>query len=200
MGRYVWRKSEIVQPEIGLANPTGTVQAYQDYSLEGNFGFKFTANDSRVDFTDWTFSKICNFLNGFVVSTGTDGYYLTFNGSSLLWTNSSRSYYIATNGGIVSQSGNVVIFEPSTWSAGAFTRAMQYTGTKNIQELITSPYCFVCSNKADQYPSNGEYNGYWYELIGTIESTNALSLSTLSADTMRDIAIEEVQQEVINVD
>ena len=70
-------------------------------------------------------------------------------------------------------------------------------GTVILQPLKSNPLGFVIGDNADQYPNGGEKGGYWYELIGQITSTNALSLSDSAYDLTRDIAVEEIRNEVI---
>lgn len=193
MGRYVWRKSSLSQNVI-VTNPTFTGYTATEGLVISNASFDIAKLD--------TLAKVKKFFADFVRTTSSSFYDVEFDSNATLqFIFSYTTYEYPTTGFDVStatltHSGGT--FE-STFRSTSFD--FKYTGTKVIEGgTKDTPICFVCSNKADQYPSNGEYNGYWYELIGTIESTNALSLSTLSADTMRDIAIEEVQQEVINVD
>lgn len=195
MGRYVWRKSEIVQPQISVVNPTGTLQATLDYSYIGNFKVVFTSKNSEVDFTNMSYAEVGSFLNQFAYSS----WKLVWDGYNLVLTSTGNSQVLASKASqLKAKTKSTVTFEPSSWSAGSTTINMSYTGSKTLQSLITSPLTFVVGNSPDQFPANGQKGDYWYELIGSITSANALSLSSLSADTMRDISVEEIKKGVTN--
>lgn len=195
MGRYVWRKSEIVQPQISVVNPTGTLQATLDYSYIGSFKVVFTSKNSEVDFTNMSYEEVGSFLNQFAYLS----WKLVWDGYSLVLTSTGNSQVIASKASqLKAKTKSTVTFEPNSWSAGSTTINMSYTGSKTLQSLITSPVTFVVGNSPDQFPSNGQKGDYWYELIGSITSANALSLSALSADTMRDISVEEIKKGVTN--
>lgn len=194
MGRYVWRKSEIVQPKIAVTNPTGNFQI----TLQNGYLITLTSYNSEIDFNNMSAEEILVYFSGFAATDGTDGFYLDY--SYGLWYRYASGYNsklcISSPEQLQAKGSNYAVFLQPTGSLVLTSRPIMYTGTKIIQNLVANPLCFVCSNKADQYPSDGEYQGYWYELIGTIESTNALSLSNLSADTMRNISVEEIQKGV----
>lgn len=196
MGRYVWRKSEIVQPQISVVNPTVVFKSSIDYSVSSAFRITFTSNNSEVDFTKMSYAKINLFLNGFAVNSNR---YIDANEYSIKLMDYGYSRFIASSESqLISKQKSIVTYENDSWTAGSSTYSMTYSGTKTVQDLVTNPVTFVVGNSPDQFPSNGQKGDYWYELIGSITSANALSLSSLSADTMRDISVEEIKKGVTN--
>ena len=186
MGPYVWRKSEIITPQISVVNPSITFYD-KDSDL---YKWKFTANNfnlsQAVNSSNWK-----TFFDGFKAS---DDIYLEYKSYNLyamvknMYAQSIDSYGAtdATHG----------YFERTSWSSRN-NYTYTYPGTKIIQNGVFTPLTFVVGNNKGQYPSNGEKSGFWYELIGQITSTNALSLSDSAYDLTRDIAVEEVRNEVI---
>lgn len=204
MGRYVWRKSEIITAPVYIDNPqivTGSAYVYET----SNYWWWFNTVNFSLDILSTYGISYINFFNGFTKTDDSSSYFYIPQAASYLALYSS-SYTYTTNkilqfNARTSQNGYFV--GDNYWGAANsfYNGTYQYYGRKWLKHPELNPLCFVCANNLDLYPSYGEKSGYWYELIGSIESTQALSLSTLSADTMRDIAIEEVQQEVItNVD
>ena len=187
IGKFVWRKS-LVLPEVILSNPsfTGTTDYIRTLTIS-NESFDL----SRVD-------NYVTFFEGFKY---TDDYYFGHYGSntsvlSLFCTKGTASYYF-----------NISAFDAvaKTFTLGErlnsnfqnLTLSFSFNGTKVISAQPGTPLGFVIGNNADQYPNGGEKGGYWYELIGQITSTNALSLSDSAYDLTRDIAVEEIRNEVI---
>lgn len=201
MGRYVWRKSEIIQPQIVVTNPKLTM--YRDYaSSTTDYYYKYTFVCNDVDFNAFeNLQKIYAFLDGFEGTSYSNVF--TFQYTSIysrldwVYNHSSTLQNFAYSSNPFTANGNTLELYSDNSFSGITSIQMSYTGTKIISDIITKPIGFVVGMSEDLFPISGEKPGYWYELIGSIESTQALSLSTLSADTMRDIAIEEVQQEVI---
>lgn len=195
MGRYVWRKSEIVPAVyktfnypyvkltyIGYENRLHTVQI-----TAGNFDIA-----EALEYED----DLYTFLMGFEKN---DNWYFG--------TDSTYADYMVLNGAMYTLKS--LSYKPTDGTAYAYFSTVPgtitsidgtylYSGIKRylISEESYSPLKFVVSDKSGQYPTKGKQNGYYYELIGSIESTQALSLSTLSADTMRDISVDEIQKGV----
>lgn len=122
-----------------------------------------------------------------------------------LYTNSRDYYNNLTN--FSAQSSTIVSCRGTNSPEGLSGRwpvgtVMTYNGQKTytVPEQH-NPIGFVIGNNASQYPSNGQKGDYWYELIGQVASTNALSLTDDATNLIKNIAVEEIKQEVIlNVD
>lgn len=76
-----------------------------------------------------------------------------------------------------------------------------YTGTKKYSDEKKVFDCFVVADKVELYPEDGQKGSYWYTLLASADSANILSLTDAATTQIKNIAIEEVQQEVkTNVD
>ena len=187
IGKFVWRKS-LVLPEVILSNP----------SFTGTTDYNRTLTISNESFD---LSRVDNYVTFFEGFKFTKNYYFGHYGS-----NTSVLSLFCTKG-VVSDYYNIVAFDSTaktfTLNSGLnytfqnLTFTFSFNGTKTISAQPGTPLGFVISNNADQYPSGGEKGGYWYQLIGQITSTNALSLSDSAYDLTRDIAVEEIRNEVI---
>lgn len=141
-----------------------------------------------------SYAEVGSFLNQFAYLSEK----LVWDGYSLILTIPDHSYVLASTASqLKSKTKNTVTFEPSSWTAGSTVIDMSYTGSKTLQSLITSPLMFIVGNNPDQFPSNGQKGNYWYELIGQVSSTNALSLTDDATNLIKNTAVDEIKQEVI---
>lgn len=202
MGRYVWRKSEIITAPVYIDNPSIVMASSWVSANETRWYFK--AENFNWDVVK-QYMDFINFFNGFIKQNSSPiGFGILYNTLyHMTNVNGGASYTTDSIGSVYSDTTyegyNAYMYHYGGFSSnnpqnygGRYVRS----GRVTLKESELNPLCFVCSNKADQFPENGEYGGYWYELIGSIESTQALSLSTLSADTMRDISVDEIQKGV----
>ena len=150
-----------------------------------------------------TVTEIMNFLNGFqgrYYSTPSTyvPYFTIFSNVNYLTLQYDSFYgYAIHDYELESKTRTEVVFSGGSSYRSDGSGTMYYQGEKKVSSLQLNPLGFVIGNNADQYPSSGEKGGYWYELIGQITSTNALSLSDSAYDLTRDIAVEEIRNEVI---
>ena len=159
-------------------------------STNGNDDLKLVP----TNFDATTVSDIVNFIIGFKASNNHEFKkpYNT-NAYKVAYDNVDSIFYY-TN--VQVKSSNLIYLTGYTSNAVsnlAFTKS----GTYVLKEKVLNPLGFIVGNNADQYPNSGEKGGYWYELIGQITSANALSLSDSAYDLTRDIAVEEIRNEVI---
>lgn len=178
----------MVLPEVILSNP----------SFTGKTDYNKTLTISNESFD---LSRVDNYVTFFKGFKYIDVYYFDYYGS-----NTSVLSLFCTSGG-VSDYYNIVAFDPVAKTFTLNSRLnynfqnktinFSFNGTKTIPAQPGTPLGFVIGNNADQYPNGGEKGGYWYELIGQITSENALSLSDSAYDVTRNIAVEEIRNEVI---
>lgn len=188
IGKYVWRKNEITRPEISVMNPTFTLT---------NTGW--TAPITNTLTTESVNFKLVEnfkeFLDGVKVVGDNSIYFENYNNSLTLYKGGAH-YFVED---LTVASENTITFV--TGGSPLPDKQMAFEGKKVVQSMITSPIGFVIGNNPEQYPTDGEKGGYWYELIGQITSTNALSLTDDVTNLVKDIAVQEIKQEVItNVD
>lgn len=209
MGRYVWRKSAIIPANIvTYTNPAFKITALNNYS-DGVANQYCNATIQCLNFNANYISRYAKGLAGFFLDFSCpdwDTCYIydygnSYNAIYYKMYSDSRGGFIEINNMTIDSDSQMtwrLEYSVTGWDSLLLNKIFTLPGSRQIilSNEQHNPICFVCSNKAEQYPSNGVYNGYWYELIGTIESTNALSLSNLSADTMRNISVEEIQKGV----
>lgn len=200
MGKYVWRKSEIVQPEISVTNPTLTVSRdYASSSTDYNYKYTFTCNN--IDFSAFkNLASIFAFLDGFSGTPYSQLYTLVFTSAytrlDYMYNNTGTLYNLIYSSTPYTAEGSTFIAYSDDSFAGSNFFQMSFAGAKKVSDKVLNPIGFVTAMSSDTFPNDGEKGGHWYELIAQMESTNALSLSNLSADTMRDISVEEIQKGV----
>ena len=188
IGKYVWRKNEITRPEISVMNPTFTL-TNKGYTAP----ITNTLTTESVNFK--LVENFQEFLDG-VKAVGDSSVYFINRSDGLSFVKDD-AYYGVFDLTVVSE--NTITFE--TGGSALTDKQMAFEGKKIVQSVITNPIGFVIGNNPEQYPTDGEKGGYWYELIGQITSTNALSLTDDVTNLVKDIAVEEIKQEVItNVD
>lgn len=142
-------------------------------------------------------SDIVNFIIGFKASTGqafAKPYTSTY---KIAYTTTSSTYYYTEV--------NVINKDRIDLRGYTYNYVLNTTFTKSgtyiIKNKVLSPVGFVIGNNASQYPTDGQKGDYWYELIGQVASTNALSLTDDATNLIKNIAVEEIKREVIlNVD
>ena len=174
----------VVQPEIKVTNPAMVVN-----STNGNDDLKLVP----TNFDATTVSDIVNFIIGFKASNNHEFKKPYTNAYKIAYDNvDSLFYYTAVN----VKSSSLIYLTGYTTNM-VVNLAFTKSGTYVLKEKVLNPLGFVIGNNADQYPNGGEKGGYWYELIGQITSTNTLSLSDSAYDLTRDIAVEEIRNEVI---
>lgn len=167
-------------------------------SFTGKTDYNKTLTISNESFD---LSRVDNYVTFFEGFKFTDNYYFGHYGS-----NTSVLSLFCTRSG-VSEYYNIVAFDPTAktftlnsrlnYNFQNITLSFSFNGTKIIPTQPGDPLGFIIGNNADQYPSNGEKSGYYYELIGQISSANVLSLSDSAYDLTRDVAVEEIRNEVI---
>lgn len=150
-----------------------------------------------------TVAEIMNFLNGFqgqyysIPATHVPYFTIFSNTNYLSLQYDSYHGYAIHDYQFKSKTQTEVIFSGGSSYRSDGSGTMYYQGEKIASNLQLNPLGFVIGNNANQYPNGGEKGGYWYELIGQITSANALSLSDSAYDLTRDIAVEEIRNEVI---
>ena len=187
IGLNVWRKSEIVTPQISVVNPSITF-----YDKDSDYyKWKFTANNfnlsQAVNSNNWK-----TFFDGFKAD---DNIYLEYKSYSLyamvknMYAQSIDSYGAtdATHG----------YFERTDWSSRN-NYTYTYPGTKIIQNGVFTPVGFIVHNNSNAYPNGGEKDGYWYELIGQVTAANTLSLSENTIKTIQADYRDQIETEVSN--
>lgn len=190
MGRYVWRKST----GLFVADPTLVLDLKKDAYPTSTL--KVTCND--VDLTAVTDMQA--FLKGFKSITNTDHEFFLTGGTLYLRyydpTQSNKlSYDAVFDFDVQSAHYMEMSINRTNMPYAGLPYTMQFEGTKQIN--TPTPVDFVVSNKQDMYPDKAVKNGYYYELIGQIASENVLSLSDSAYDLTRDVAVEEIRNEVI---
>lgn len=199
IGKYVWERYvghiEAEDFSFSFKLVTGqTALTYQLYIDEGH-SYDEIFNNGGGGY-NWTFSRVY----------GTNGYYYDFTVS----TNGAGTLTVFYTSNISSGQQKInYTWNPTSGRLVLPTEYVQYfdttTATSNTKTL-TSPEvqgtldAFVVAGTLI-YP-DGDFRGeYFYELLASVDSANAYSLTDTAVATLKDIAIEEVQQEVItNVD
>lgn len=186
-GAYVWSKSEVMQPEISYTNPAISVKTVQS-------GKNITITSSEIDFTKIPTADLKNFFNGF--TNGTQYFYLS--GSVLVFQINS-GYYQSIESITVNSANSVTMVMSSGFDGYGTTYTLSYSGKKTVQELSVNTIGFVVSNDSSDYPSAGEHtDGYYYELIGSVSSTNIMSLSDNALMTVQQDYRNTIETEVSN--
>lgn len=173
-GLYVWKKSKYT-PAVTVENP--------QCSFSGSYGSKKVS----ISNANFNLSKIENYVDFF------DG----FEGANPSGSTTCRLYKSADslifNYG--AQASTVTAFDPVS---GKFTVAYEikattnancsYTGTKNYSDEKKTLESFAVADDPNAYPNGAVHtDGYYYELLASVPSTNAMSLS--------DNALAAVQQD-----
>lgn len=192
-GFNVWKKSQVIQPEVSVTNPTLTcVRTIDNSASNGIYVYTITCND--VDFTQ--LSDIPSFLEGFhyvwnptpklVINLGSLAYY-------------DDAYHIYGMGNTpTSISQNTVVFN-SDYGSGTGTLNMKYDGTKIVQSLVTSAIEFIVDDDPNAYPDGAVHtDGYYYELLGQVSSANIMSLSDNALATVQQDYRDTIETEVSN--
>lgn len=172
-GLYVWKKSEIGTQAVFVANPTMRVK-------------KRTENALTVSETSFNCKQIENYIVFFTGFTCAEDRTFTQQNGHLYY----GTYYKITSMEVLDDTSCVLYIENgdlSKWTTYDYI----FNGTKKVKKATPGTAIeFIISDNPNQFPANDEQDGYYYQLIGSISSTNAMSLS--------DNALAVVQQDYRN--
>lgn len=168
-GLNVWKKSEIGTQAVFATNPTMTVSKRTNYALTvSNTSFDCRQIENYIDFFD---GFNCEEGRAFTQNNGYL-YYGTYKVASMQEAGSTSCVLNIENGGL------------SEWTPYDYS----FNGTKKLKKATPGTAIeFIISDNPNQFPANDEQDGYYYQLIASIPSTNAMSLS--------DNALAAVQQD-----
>ena len=177
----MWKKRAWI-PQVAVTNPTFTgYTAYAGLEVQ-NPSFDMT----RLN----TLAKAKAFFAGFTASS--TYYSIEFDESATLkFVGSSATETYPTTGfdtttGVI-KNGSGVFNSAYRYLSFSFS----YSGTKILPAYAGDAVGFVVDNDSNAYPNGAVHtDGYYYELLASVPSTNAMSLS--------DNALAVVQQDYRN--
>lgn len=203
IGKYVWRRLVGHSPEqtIHVSFSTiGIVGNYMKIQVHVNEGFTFTDVITAQDsFTELFLSNIRGVYNSSGIAfTAYYRWHVLNNGDMIIYEKqsgnsmeSSRECFFDTTTGILTINVYAQNYASMSMSEAMYT---PFDLTKSEIEGTTTAY--VVSNMQNAYPADGAQMGYWYQILASADSANTLSLTDAATTTIKNIAIEEVQQEV----
>lgn len=110
-------------------------------------------------------------------------YKLTYNDGST----TIKNYTYNQSTGIIGGIG----YTPGSWSISGVSG--------NNRSIPYTTYGYIVSNDSTAYPSNGTHtDGYYYELLAQVSSTNAASLSDTALMTVQQDYRDTLEEEVSN--
>lgn len=122
-----------------------------------------------------------------------DGFSSTSEGRRLYLKNDLLRWYVPNFEYIIKQfniSKKKLITETTSSSYKEKRCTYVFSGTKTLKPVIGNIKDYVVDNDPTAYPNGGTKDGYYYELLASAPSTNAMSLS--------DNALAVVQQDYRN--
>ena len=183
-GLNVWRKS-IYVPEVTITNPSFKVRTTSNKNIViSNENFDLTkVTDYKSFFVNFKVSSI-NYFNTYNSSTGQLGWY--FNGY-----NAPISSFDPVN-------KKLVLVNNASSPYSNFTGTFTFTGSKTFPSGAGDAVGFVVNDDSSAYPNGGLHtDGYYYELLGHIDSANVASLSNYAVSAVqadyRDTVVQEVE-------
>ena len=90
-----------------------------------------------------------------------------------------------------------MMLENEFWGT-TFNRTDTYSGNKTVNYTYYDLKDYVTANKPNAFPDNGVKGGYYYELLGAAPTATAYGITMALMEDIKDDAITEVQQEVLN--
>lgn len=175
-GLYVWTR-HYYTPEETITNPTFVGvepilnSAYDHIKIE----------DESFDIT--RISDFKTFFNGF---NSTDGRMLYIENDVLKWYKPRVAQTIST----FNTSLKLLLTKTTTTTLKEERYTYVFSGTKTLKPVIGNIKDYVIDDDPSAYPNGGTKDGYYYELLASDQSTNAMSLS--------DNALAVVQQDYRN--
>lgn len=172
----MWKKS-IAIPAVTVTNPT---------MIQGSIskGGQITINDCSFDCTQIG-SRYIDFFDGF---TRSDGFYAFNKKNGNLYYG---DYYKVTSIQVTSNTSCYIFID--SWDDNDYEDyTYTFHGTKDLVPAKASTSLgYVVDNDSNAYPNGAVHtDGYYYELLASVPSTNAMSLS--------DNALAAVQQDYRN--
>ena len=189
-GKNVWNKHVIVEPRQYVTNPKLTCTYSENDHVTTirlhSSGFKVT------HITDWR-----NFFNGFM---RTSEYGFKLSGSTLtltgvgLGTGSWDGSVTLSNFKIVDDTTVTFSTNKSCYLNGwTYT----YTGQKMVKDIELECVEYVVNDDASAYPNGAEHtDGFYYTLLGHVDSANVMSLSNDALATVQGDYREQIETEV----
>lgn len=186
-GANVWTKGTYDEAII-YSNPSCSLKA--------------SSGATKLVLTNCTFNctRITNyidFFNGFKTSMYSNKYYFGKLNSKLAWYFESGTMMYVTGINIVSETQCELLLD-SAISASASMNIVTYaySGSKSVPaKKLTLAY--VVDDNQSTYPNGAVYtDGYYYELLGSAISTNAMSLSDNTIAAVQSDYRNQIKTEV----
>lgn len=157
----------MTNPNITLNINLGT------YTIDDSSKYGYTAtivsNNEQIDFSVMSHTEICTYLGQFISDDNLGEIKLVNLGGNItltLQSGTKNNSICDSETQCISKTKSMVIFECQNWTYGEVNnRSLTYTGTYIIQSRQINTLGFVTANNLNMYPTEGEYNDYWYELI-----------------------------------
>ena len=175
-GLYVWTR-HYYTPEETITNPTFVgVEPILNSAYD-----RIKIEDESFDIT--RISDFKTFFNGF---NSTDGRMLYIENDVLKWYKPRAAQTIST----FNTSSKLLLTKTTTTTLKEERYTYVFSGTKTLKPVIGNIKDYVIDDDPSAYPNGGTKDGYYYELLASAPSTNAMSLS--------DNALAVVQQDYRN--
>lgn len=175
-GLYVWAR-HYYTPEETITNPTFVgVEPILNSAYD-----RIKIEDESFDIT--RISDFKTFFNGF---NSTDGRMLYIENDVLKWYKPRVAQIIST----FNTSLKLLLTKTTTTTLKEERYTYVFSGTKTLKPVIGNIKDYVIDDDPSAYPNGGTKDGYYYELLASAPSTNAMSLS--------DNALAVVQQDYRN--
>ncbi len=175
-GLYVWTR-HYYTPEETITNPTFVgVEPILNSAYD-----RIKIEDESFDIT--RISDFKTFFNGF---NSTDGRMLYIENDVLKWYKPRAAQTIST----FNTSLKLLLTKTTTTTLKEERYIYVFSGTKTLKPVIGNIKDYVIDDDPSAYPNGGTKDGYYYELLASAPSTNAMSLS--------DNALAVVQQDYRN--
>ncbi len=175
-GLYVWTR-HYYTPEETITNPTFVgVEPILNSAYD-----RIKIEDESFDIT--RISDFKTFFNGF---NSTDGRMLYIENDVLKWYKPRVAQTIST----FNTSLKLLLTKTTTTTLKEERYTYVFSGTKTLKPVIGNIKDYVIDDDPSAYPNGGTKDGYYYELLASAPSTNAMSLS--------DNALAVVQQDYRN--